>query len=341
MNQDNPQNTPISETPPQTPVPETPSPEAPAAQTTSPASDNIAYPAKKPRSKSTLILLSILAVVIIGAGTAFGIWLAQGGSIGNLIPGGQNSQETNNETETPLTAQTVVDNVRTALNNQLVTAFDDTVITDGTEGPSFKPDGYDFYVADEGVSLTVEIKREATDERAQAIELARQAVDSSLTSEGFELTEGAVADMSDNPLVYESQNIVCVYTDWTTNFIDLSCVDKDDYKPIAEAIKPFVDVYKAAHPNTSMDNVVFWNLKVNDSVNEGYQHADVLTKVIVGNGGGASLFYSVNGVWKHFTDTQSILSCDRYNTEELRLAYEGENCYDEATESMEATVTRS
>ena len=113
MDQDNPQNTPISETPPQAPSPETPTPEAPVTQTASPASDNIAYPAKKPRSKSTLILLSILAVVIIGAGTAFGIWLAQGGNVGNLIPGGQNNQESSEETETPPTAQAIVDTVHT------------------------------------------------------------------------------------------------------------------------------------------------------------------------------------------------------------------------------------
>ncbi|HRQ86565.1 MAG TPA: hypothetical protein PLY16_00470, partial [Candidatus Saccharibacteria bacterium] len=84
----------------------------------------------------------------------------------------------------------VVDNVRTALNNQLVTTFDDTVITEGTEGPSIKLDGYDFYMADKGVSLAIEIKREATNERAQATELARQVVDSSLTDEGLAVTDG-------------------------------------------------------------------------------------------------------------------------------------------------------
>ncbi|HRQ86566.1 MAG TPA: hypothetical protein PLY16_00475, partial [Candidatus Saccharibacteria bacterium] len=112
-----PEITPADEAPAEAPAPEmpveaepapapTPAPEpiTPEPETLSPVGDNIAYPAKKPRSKSTLILLSILAVVIIGAGTTLAIWLSQGGSIGNLIPNTQNNQDTNEQTETPLTA---------------------------------------------------------------------------------------------------------------------------------------------------------------------------------------------------------------------------------------------
>lgn len=343
MDQDNPQNTPISETPPQAPSPETPTPEAPVTQTASPASDNIAYPAKKPRSKSTLILLSILAVVIIGAGTAFGIWLAQGGNVGNLIPGGQNNQESSEETETPPTAQAIVDTVHTSLNNRLVTDFDDTVITESTEGPIFKPDGYNFYVADEGVSLKIEIKRESTSERTTATELARQVVDGSLTGEGLTVTDGVVADMLQAPLTYQSETVLCVYND-LIHPMYLSCADKESYQPVAETLKPFTEAYMAANPNQSLDNLVFRNPTIADSINDGYQRAEIdisPSSPVSGGGGFAAFFYSVDSKWKHFVNTQSILSCDRYNTEELRLAYEGENCYDEATESMEATVTRS
>ena len=50
----------------------------------------------------------------------------------------------------------------------------------------------------------------------------------------------------------------------------------------------------------------------------------------MGVGGAAGLFYrtSSESKWQYFTATQSFLYCDEYNTDDLKKAYLGEECYE-------------
>ncbi len=54
----------------------------------------------------------------------------------------------------------------------------------------------------------------------------------------------------------------------------------------------------------------------------------------------AALFYRVSPTseWKFFTYTQAELDCDDYNTDDLKKAYAGEQCYNAATGDAYATV---
>lgn len=53
----------------------------------------------------------------------------------------------------------------------------------------------------------------------------------------------------------------------------------------------------------------------------------------------AGLFYRVspNAEWQFFTGTHVIVDCDKFNTEDLRKAFAGDTCWDDAT-GQEATI---
>jgi hypothetical protein len=91
-----------------------------------------------------------------------------------------------------------------------------------------------------------------------------------------------------------------------------------------------------------------------DSTEEGKEYpltyiSDTLTRKIEKNEAGAyehitvgledavGLFYrKVGGEWKFFTGTQQAISCSQYNTAELKEAYKGEKCWDDATNKFKS-----
>lgn len=307
-------------------------PSSPAADLTDP----IAYPAKRPRSKSTIILLSLLGVVVVGAVTVLGIWLSQGGSLGSLLPNNSSADESQ-QVETPATASEIVSNAKAALNEQLATTYPEMTITESTQGPNYQVEGYNFYTSSDGSSIMISQMGSDDTERTQAAELARQTVNSSFVSDSLALSSGSLEDMT-TQLTYQNDSVVCTYNDLTQP-VWLACATKDDYKPVAEAVQPFVTVYSSANPEENVGNLVFQKPIVEASPTEGYQTAEVSISAIQGVGGTVGLFYSVNGNWKYFGSAQAILSCDKYNTDELKIAYEGMACFDETT-SSESVVAK-
>ena len=69
--------------------------------------------------------------------------------------------------------------------------------------------------------------------------------------------------------------------------------------------------------------------KIKNSEHEPYQ------TLSIGLSGGIGLFYrtSPESEWKYFTAVQAPLSCDAYDTEDLKKAFAGDVCYDGQTES--------
>lgn len=74
---------------------------------------------------------------------------------------------------------------------------------------------------------------------------------------------------------------------------------------------------------------IAFNDELEDSEYEPYQ------KMMITVSGAKGLFYrtSPESEWKYFTAVQAPLSCDIYDTEDLRKAFAGDVCYDGQTES--------
>ena len=59
--------------------------------------------------------------------------------------------------------------------------------------------------------------------------------------------------------------------------------------------------------------------------------AGTYERITVGFDDSVGLFYrKVGGEWKYFLGTQQAISCDRYNTDELKEVFKGEKCWDDA-----------
>lgn len=104
----------------------------------------------------------------------------------------------------------------------------------------------------------------------------------------------------------------CGHTSW------LSQAKKDLVKQLADAYKRDVEtsyavVYVDADPE-----------EIETSPNGEYQ------RIYGGLDNAGVLFYrkGSDGEWKYFTATQQALGCDQYDTDELKAAFEGRDCYD-------------
>jgi hypothetical protein len=104
----------------------------------------------------------------------------------------------------------------------------------------------------------------------------------------------------------------CGHTSW------LSQAKKDLVKQLADAYKRGVEtsyavVYVDADPE-----------EIETSPNGEYQ------RIYGGLDNAGVLFYrkGSDGEWKYFTATQQALGCDQYDTDELKAAFEGRDCYD-------------
>ncbi len=79
------------------------------------------------------------------------------------------------------------------------------------------------------------------------------------------------------------------------------------------------------------ENMIFHQVSVEDSTYSPYQKASASIGARVG--GGLALYYrtSPDSTWQFFASAQSVLSCDQYNTDDVKRAFAGDTCYDTAT----------
>jgi hypothetical protein len=127
---------------------------------------------------------------------------------------------------------------------------------------------------------------------------------------------------------YQSDTLICgVSINSVPAYI--RCANIWNYEMEVASVKAFADAYFTANPDTTDKSlVVFGSPSVEDSVNSGYKTATVSIGGYDTVGGAAGLFYSVNDKWNYFVSAQSLPVCSAYDTEDLRLAYEGELCFD-------------
>lgn len=143
--------------------------------------------------------------------------------------------------------------------------------------------------------------------------------------------------------VYESNDVVCDIwrADATSTVIgnhvtSIACASKTSYASAAAELQPFYDSYiKAGTEQT--DHLVFGNI-TGGSGADGYQNAvlyqEDLGQVESGNDTAFfnGLYYKAAGdkEWTYFTGVRGVLSCADFNSDLLRKAFRGYECYDEA-----------
>jgi len=147
-----------------------------------------------------------------------------------------------------------------------------------------------------------------------------------LLSLGF--TEDTTINTVFSTTYRNSNDIICI-TGGSSSPFAFACgyykwVSSDTVSAInefAEAIKTKLGSYPA-YPLSYMEGH-----EIEDSTVTPYQ------RITISGYNHAALFYrtSPDAEWQYFTGTQDALSCGEYNTQDLKNAYAGTMCYDEAS----------
>lgn len=147
---------------------------------------------------------------------------------------------------------------------------------------------------------------------------------------------------------YESGTILCtIYnadataTSMKSHIASIGCAEKESYKQAAEALKPIHDAYLKGESGVS-SNLVFGFLREEQGAN-GYKYVTIYQEddkaSFVGRDDDpeslTGLYYQAPGAseWTYFmiTPVDSQPSCASYNSEVLKTAFRGHECFDEAT----------
>jgi hypothetical protein len=179
-------------------------------------------------------------------------------------------------------------------------------------------------------------------------------VGKALTDKGFATKNFAPADDGTNTYTeYTSTDTSCgvaIRAESPTGslrIVEIACYDASGYQKLAATLKPFADAYMAANKESSSTEstlLMTGNPSVAASKTNGYRTAQIMTsghiegKLVVG--GYLSQFYQTpDGVWHFFVNMQNRLTCDQYNSIDVKKAYFGERCYDITTNNEQATVS--
>lgn len=138
--------------------------------------------------------------------------------------------------------------------------------------------------------------------------------------------------------VYTNKTLVCNIEnpETTSSSVSASCGSIDAYAKAAEKYKPFV----SAIPNVSA-TTIFTGLKINNSPISGYQNAGIGISDYQEIGGTWALLYRKDSAdWKYFTSAQMKLECSKYNTEDLKNAFMGDECLSAGFESDPDLITK-
>jgi len=121
--------------------------------------------------------------------------------------------------------------------------------------------------------------------------------------------------------------------------IDITCSTQEEFVKNAKTQLPFYTAISSDKTYTA-DVTVLGAPVIKDAKTTNYKTAQVgIGSQLALVGGAAGLFYQTpDGVWHFFVGTQSELNCSQYSTTDLKKAYLGEQCYDEAKKA-DSTVT--
>lgn len=137
-----------------------------------------------------------------------------------------------------------------------------------------------------------------------------------LGSEYFNRETGVVCNL---PYSGVPTHFACGYVDW---------YNRDN----AGLVKSLGEAYG------DIEDTVFGDVEISDSEYKPYQRAAVGLWSVAGIGGANGLFYRTGpeAEWKYFTSLQAVPSCEEFNTEDLRRAFMGMECFD--NQGQESTV---
>lgn len=195
----------------------------------------------------------------------------------------------------------------------------------------FTPEGYSYNV-NPSLSFTMTISGSAIGSGSSPIPSPEQAftgVISYLDSQGFSINDyrPSNGDGTSYIKLARKDSLLCFVDDITitkASVVNVACADMSWYAAEAKKLLPFAEAYKEKMGDwPGFIGAGDLDVKAIDSAVSPYQTASLF------GANSYMLFYRVNPTsrWQLFAAGQSGISCDKYNTPDLKNAYKGEKCY--------------
>lgn len=298
-----------------------PFPPAPNGQPTNPFVTEV--PVK--RKKWPLIVISI-ALVLVVAGTTLAYFLffqpEKVETTGTSAPQDDSALVVSEDLE-DLTAEKVIAQVRTDLNDELRETNPGLSITAETNAPAYNAPDTKYFVSSSAFGF--QLAAQDTDEQAKDADKAIAKVASeSIARQGASFKK----TLSEFGTTYQSKSIICsVPAQGQPLYI--SCANIAEYDQLIKDVAPFAAAFLASPEGKKYTDagITFGQPKTTQNAN-GYSNSEVS---ITSQTGFVGLFYNTgeNTPWKYWQGVQASLSCKDYNTDALKKAFEGSICYDE------------
>lgn len=287
----------------------------------------------KRRSKPLLVFVLVLLIAVLSAVAGIVVYKASFDKNSSQTPVAA-TPTTPSKTTPKLTAKQTI-----ALVTPLISGTSPD--TGGVAAPPVKSAGYQFYVApgmgDENQSV---IARVITGSQAgiDAAKVAKELVDKGFLEEKFTAHSPDGTTYS----TYTHADVACALENTegsiptANHVVSVACADMSKYANDSAKLKPFADLYLAATNDPAVDKhalLFIGTPKTIDSKTANYKTA----QVTVGSyhngqsstGGFEGMFYQTpDKVWHYFMGAQNALTCDKYNTTDLKKAYLGQPCTD-------------
>lgn len=205
------------------------------------------------------------------------------------------------------------------------------------KSPSYSPIGVAYKAAtSKNVALSLAISEQNfidSDQWTVLVDPILSNIDIFLTNSNFKKSADVNVGAGEISRYISDIGVCSLLNNSNPHKILLVCANISDYPSNVTGVDKFPSVLASA--GISNKNVIFETPIIRDSVTPGYQNAYMDINPQDGMMGGyfVLLYKKVGGDWKYFKSAQQGLSCDTYNTTELRAAFSGNYCYDTATKN--------
>lgn len=293
-------------------------------------------PVQQRSKKPWVIAIIIVVLLAIGAAVYFLLFMNKSDQQNNS----QTPVATKNPAAKKSAAESMIADIKKTFKSKAVTIKENTA-QDGGEAPdgtvvyylpSYQPTGYDYSVSPtKGYGTAVSTP---TDDKT-AIDEDYDAAVTLLENKGLkELESAGYAHDQQKYAFYHDKELVCSINVWYglrgNNYVGVGCADMTEYVTSAKNSKEFNESYLAANPTvkeTVKEFPLYYGRQTIKEGAEGYKNAEVLMNSFAG------LFYQTpdSKTWKYFLGAQDIVPCKEFNTDELKNAFAGIECYDTVT----------
>lgn len=247
---------------------------------------------------------------------------------------------TNTVTDTPdvvepvVTAQSLIDKVKSSLTGELATTYLSMKITEASEAPAYKASNANYFVRSSEIGTSLSVAPTGNDAYNESAVTAVQTTANAILGAEPSLTKTTSATST----AYTNDAVACTVS-VGTDPVSIACADVTSYTSLVSELAPFAKAYLDSEDGKKYgENVILGTPEITSKA-DGYKNATIS----MGNGDGgiggyAGLFYAKDNVWTYWTGTQSALMCSEYNTQALQKAFEGDTCYDETTQQDSKVV---